>query len=149
MRLRRRHVLIGAGATALAAAAAALGIPALAPDADRRHAAIARREIAATIDHYLPGSRLAEADLERFLTEFAALHPKLLRRGVRARLGQVRGKKAGRWRQAFDEKVMYDFLMSSDYYLRAPGERTVVRLIRPLDPYAAGCGNPMARFELG
>lgn len=46
-----------------------------------------------------------------------------------------------------DRNVMHHFLLSSDYFTdpHTPGRR--VKFVRPLDPYEAGCSNPLATLS--
>jgi len=146
---RSRRWFIAGGLVILTAGiAAAVGLPAL--------PATRRRMIQRIIYYYAPGILFEGGDLEQFAAyvEREILSPRKLslRRldlyawlfipyhSVLAR----RLPRAPNTILVLDQEIMDKFLTATDFFEgpATPGRR--ISLVRPLDPYEAGCANPVA-----
>lgn len=146
--ITRRYLLGGSGAVVALVAANATAMPAL--------AAVRRRIVQRVIYHYVPDIVFDDDDLTAFadyvngtlLSRQEGGLRRLIRYSVKSMVihsgGPQKSTPPSPFMEEIDREIVSLFFLCTDFWQgpHRPGQR--ITLVRPPDPYEAGCSNPLA-----
>ncbi|SRR5690606_4079686 len=126
---RRSFLLIGAGGLF---GAAAISLRLASKSFEESGAAIIKRE--------LPGLKLADEGIRRFMADYGKLKDDNFKRTIQ--LYRVLGVNAQRSGKVHE--LVTQYLLSTDFFVRGMDERKVVRYVSYYNPYQRPCSHPFS-----